>query len=120
MAISSPNFQIPFSLSLLAFYENPITGSFPTKTIGNLVELDHLDLTSTLFTGGMPSEIGALTKLTYLFMAGMNFTAGTIPDEYQSLTSLEDLSLKRSQRTGVCKLTHIRGLAVHFRSHPPS
>ncbi|KAI2492840.1 Leucine Rich Repeat [Fragilaria crotonensis] len=89
------------SLSFLAFYDNPITGSFPTKTIGNLTELDHLDLTSTGFTGGMPSEIGELSKLTYLFMAGTNFTAGSIPEEYQGLTNLVDLSLKRSGRTGL-------------------
>ncbi|KAI2492841.1 hypothetical protein MHU86_21712 [Fragilaria crotonensis] len=49
----------------------------------------------------MPSEIGELTDLTYLFMAGVNFTAGSIPDEYQSLTSLVDLSLKSSARTGL-------------------
>ncbi|KAI2501545.1 hypothetical protein MHU86_12922 [Fragilaria crotonensis] len=88
-------------LSLLAFYNNPITGSFPTETIRNLPKLSHLDLSSTRFTGGMPSEIGELTDLTYLFMAGVNFTAGSIPDEYQSLTSLVDLSLKSSARTGL-------------------
>ncbi len=92
------------SLSFLALYDNPITGSFPTKTIRNLAELSHLDLTSTQFNGGMPSEIGELTKLTYLFMAGVNFTSGSIPDEFKNLTSLVDLSLKRSERTGVRNL----------------
>ena len=92
------------SLSLLAFYNNPITGSFPTETIRNLPKLSHLDLSSTGFTGGMPSEIGELTELTYLFMAGVNFTSGSIPDEFKNLTSLVDLSLKRSERTGVRNL----------------
>lgn len=95
------------NLTFLAVYDNPVTGAFPTETIRNLDKLRHLDLTSTQFSGGMPSEIGELTKLTYLFMAGVNFTAGSIPDEYQNLTSLVDLSLKRSARTGVRNLTHL-------------
>ena len=89
------------SLSFLTIYDNPIAGQFPITTMKNLGELDHLDLTSTEFTGGMPSEIGELTKLTYLFMAGTNFTSGSIPKEFQKLTNLVDLSLKDSGRTGV-------------------
>lgn len=89
------------SLSFLAIYDNPITGSFPTTTVRNLAKLDHLDLTKTHFTGNMPSEIGELTKLTYLFMAGTNFTSGSIPVEFQKLTNLVDLSLKGSGRRGV-------------------
>jgi Leucine-rich repeat (LRR) protein len=101
------------NLSFFAFYDNPITGSFPTKTIRNLGNMSHLDLTSTQFTGVMPSEIGELTKLTYLFMADVNFTSGSIPDEFQNLTNLVDLSLKRSGRTGVRNVTPSTQCRIH-------
>ena len=89
------------TLTFLAIHDNPISGSFPTTTVQNLEALKHLDLTATQFSGKIPTEIGGLSQLTYLFMAGTNFTKGTIPTEFASLTNLVDLSLKASRRTGV-------------------
>ena len=89
------------TIDFLAVYDNPITGLFPSNTIRNLEALDHLDLTSTEFTGGMPTVLGGMRKLSYLFLADTCFNAGSIPNEYQHLTNLLDLSLKHSGRTGV-------------------
>ena len=89
------------TIDFLAVYDNPITGLFPSNTIRNLKALDHLDLTTTEFTGDMPTVLGDMRKLSYLFLADTSFNAGPIPDEYQRLTNLVDLSLKHSGRTGV-------------------
>jgi len=88
------------SLSFLALQFNPLAGAFPANTISNMKNLRHLDLTSTSMTGTMPKELGELDRLRYVFMAGTNFDSGPIPDEYQKLTILNDLSLKKSGRTG--------------------
>jgi Leucine-rich repeat (LRR) protein len=89
------------TIDFLAVYDNPTTGLFPSNTIRNLKVSDHLDLTSTEFTGGMPTVLGDMRKLSYLFLADTCYNAGPIPDEYQHLTNLLDLSLKHSGRAGV-------------------
>lgn len=87
-------------LEFLALHGNPISeASFPS-TMVNLLNLQHLDLSSTKFEGEMPGFVGDLTKLRYLFLADTSFTPGTIPENYQRLTELVDFSLKVSQRTG--------------------
>jgi len=88
------------SLGFLALQFNPLEGAFPTNTISNMVDLDHLDLTSTSLTGTMPIELGTLTKLNYLFLADTAFISGTIPDDYENLNFLMDLSLKHADRIG--------------------
>ncbi|KAI2512476.1 hypothetical protein MHU86_1929 [Fragilaria crotonensis] len=47
----------------------------------------------------MPELVGN-ELLSYLFIANTKFDKGTIPDSYQSLTNLVDLSLAKSLRTG--------------------
>lgn len=89
------------TLAFFAIHGNPLTGSFPNNTITNLKDtLDHFDLTSTEFVGGMPTVLGEMQKLEYLFMADTTFDAGPIPSEYENLAFLRDLSLKHSGRTG--------------------
>jgi Leucine-rich repeat (LRR) protein len=109
---------IPWNSSLvfLALYDNPIAGAFPNKTSSHWKELRHLDISATSFSGDMPDSIGELTQLTYLFMASTNFQQGTIPDSYQRLTNLKDMSLRDSKRTGVsrflCFLTSFAFITV--------
>lgn len=86
------------SLALLALDGNPFQGTVPAS-MTNLQYLTHLDLTSTTFTGTMPELIGN-EQLSYLFIANTKFDKGSIPDSYQSLTNLVDLSLAESLRTG--------------------
>ena len=86
------------NLTLLALYNNPFEGQVPSS-MSNLGYLTHLDLTSTTFTGPMPEFVGN-ERLTYLFLADTKFDKGSIPDSYQALTNLVDLSLMSSSRTG--------------------
>lgn len=89
------------TLKFLSLHMNPLSGSFPSTTISNLKVLEHLDLTSTKLEGTMPEELGNLKALEYLFLADTSFSAGIIPDTFQNLTTLVDLSLKQSSRTGM-------------------
>jgi len=88
------------TLGFLALQFNPLAGTFPTNTISNLEKIDHLDLTSTSIFGTMPGELSNLSKLKYLFLADTAFSPGPIPDEFEKLTDLQDLSLKHSSRDG--------------------
>lgn len=111
----------PSSLKLLTIHGNPIEGEFPSSTISNLAALTHLDLTSTTFTGEMPATIGTLMNLTYLFMADTLFEPGPIPDSYQFLSKMVDLSLKKSSRDGpipewIAKLNELVLLDLHTNS----
>jgi LRR receptor-like serine/threonine-protein kinase FLS2 len=101
------------SLLFLAIYDNPLIGPFPNKTLSHWKKLLHLDISATSFSGTMPEAIGALTQLTYLFMASTNFQRGTIPDSYQHLTNLQDISLQDSQRTGVSRIDSCMSFSTH-------
>ena len=51
------------------------------------------------FSGEIPTEIGAMTNLQYLFLANnQGFEPGPIPDTFKELTQLKELSLKGTQR----------------------
>mmetsp|Transcript_31416 Transcript_31416/g.46325 ORF Transcript_31416/g.46325 Transcript_31416/m.46325 type:complete len:639 (+) Transcript_31416:352-2268(+) len=89
------------TLKFLSMHMNPLSGTFPSTTISSLKNLEHLDLTSTKLEGTMPEELGNVKTLEYLFLADTSFTAGSIPDTFQNLTALVDLSLKHSGRTGM-------------------
>ena len=55
----------------------------------------------------MPESIGeTLGGLTYLFLAQNHFDAGPIPLSFSNLGSLQELSLKSTQRTGVIPDTY--------------
>jgi len=94
-----PDFPMNNALEFLSLYENNIEGSIPL-TISNLKNLTHLDLSTNKFTGVLPASIGDMTTLTYLFLASNEFDAGPIPDYLQNLSSLRELSLKRTSRNG--------------------
>ena len=78
---------------------NPLTGPIPTE-IGALTRLTNLDLKTNQLTGTIPTEIGSLTRLTNLNLY-MNRLSGTIPSEIGSLTRLTNLNLYTNQFTGM-------------------
>ncbi|XP_040376861.1 receptor-like protein kinase HSL1 isoform X2 [Oryza brachyantha] len=79
---------------------NSFDGSYPGAAIGGLVELETLTLASNPFKPGpIPKEFGKLTKLTYLWLSGMNLT-GSIPDELSPLRELTLLDLSQNKMEG--------------------
>ncbi|KAK3236421.1 hypothetical protein CYMTET_53444 [Cymbomonas tetramitiformis] len=51
--------------TLLSLSYNSLTGTVPTQ-MGALTQLSYLYLHSNSLTGTVPTQMGALTKLTYL------------------------------------------------------
>jgi len=59
----------------------------------------EIDLQSDELIGDIPSEIGYLTNLKYLYLAHNQLT-GSVPSEIGNLTNLESLNLFNNQLTG--------------------
>lgn len=77
---------LTISIVELNLQETKMQTSIPT-TVTNMVNLEILDLTHSGITGLLPSEIGALTKLTQLSL-GENVFIGDIPSEFTMLSLL--------------------------------
>jgi len=56
-------------------------------------------MSSNQLSGSIPSELGGLTNLRYLFL-DFNQLSGNIPSELGSLTNLEGLHLNSNQLSG--------------------
>jgi len=79
-------------------YFNQLTGSIPSE-IGNLNSLQYLYLDENQLAGSIPSEIGNLNSLEDLLLYGNQLT-GSIPSEIGNLNSLTDLDLGGNFLTG--------------------
>ena len=77
---------------------NQLTGPIPPE-LGNLANLDRLFLLSNQLTGPIPPELGNLANLRRLSLAGNRLT-GAIPPELSHLANLEWLILDLNQLTG--------------------
>ena len=77
---------------------NQLSGEIPSE-LGNLTNLEWLFLASNQLSGEIPSELGNLTSLTRLLLAG-NQLSGEIPSELGNLTSLTGLLLAGNQLSG--------------------
>nr|MDA3818638.1 leucine-rich repeat domain-containing protein [Prolixibacteraceae bacterium] len=100
--------------NLNLFYSN-FTGSIPLE-LWNLTSLGYLDLSYNNFTGTIPSEIAGMVNLYYLVLQGNQFT-GSIPEELLTLTGLTGLYLGRNNFTSSVMpdfsvLVNLRGLGV--------
>ena len=67
--------------------------------MGELSSLKNLDLSSNLFSGKLPSQIGNLERLEYLGLDNNNFT-GEIPTAMGNLTNLQELYFSNTQISG--------------------
>uniref|UniRef100_A0A453C497 Leucine-rich repeat-containing N-terminal plant-type domain-containing protein n=1 Tax=Aegilops tauschii subsp. strangulata TaxID=200361 RepID=A0A453C497_AEGTS len=76
------------NLQYLELYSNNISGTIPLE-LGNLTNLVSLDLYLNKFTGGIPDTLGQLLKLRFLRLNN-NSLSGQIP---QSLTNISTLQV---------------------------
>ncbi|GAB2268185.1 BRASSINOSTEROID INSENSITIVE 1-associated receptor kinase 1 [Dionaea muscipula] len=90
--------QLP-NLQYLELYSNNIFGKIPYE-LGNLTNLVSLDLYLNNLTGPIPDTLGNLSKLRFLRLNNNSLT-GTIPDILTTITTLQVLDLSYNKLTGV-------------------
>ncbi|KAJ0241807.1 Somatic embryogenesis receptor kinase 4 [Hirschfeldia incana] len=88
--------QLP-NLQYLELYSNNITGEIP-KELGNLRELVSLDLYQNRLSGPIPSSLGNLDKLRFLRLNNNNLS-GEIPLSLTAV-SLQVLDVSNNQLSG--------------------
>lgn len=94
-----PSFGLLPSLKVLSLVADLLNGSIPSF-LCNLTELTRLELTLNPFQqASLPEDIGNLTKLEYLWIAGSNLIGG-IPESIGKLTSLWNMDLSGNALTG--------------------
>ncbi|RYR35170.1 hypothetical protein Ahy_A10g050302 isoform B [Arachis hypogaea] len=77
---------------------NGITGGIP-KELGNLTRLVRLDLQNNRLTGEIPSSLGNLKKLQFLTLSQNNLN-GSIPESLANLPSLINVLLDSNDLSG--------------------
>ena len=75
-----------------------MSGEIPLE-LGNLVNLEQLELLQNQLSGEIPPELGNLANLQVLSLGG-NRLSGEIPPELGNLASLVALALNSNQLTG--------------------
>ena len=83
--------------------ENGLTGTVP-PALGNLAELDWLDLGGNALTGAIPATLGRLARLQGLIL-WRNELTGPVPAELGSLVELRLLHLGENGLTGAIPRT---------------
>ncbi len=86
------------NLQLLDLRDNQLTGAIPSE-LGYLANLQELILSRNQLTGAIPSELGYLANLQELNLNGNQLT-GAIPSELGYLANLQELNLNGNQLTG--------------------
>lgn len=87
-------------MTFLSLRKTEMNGTLPQ--MHNLRVLKHLDLSENQFEGTIHTEFGTLTHLNYLSLAhNEKLTIGQIPSELEQLTSLQELSLRKTKRIHV-------------------
>ena len=75
-----------------------LTGTIPAE-LGDLTNLQTVELHVNQLSGEIPGELGSLTNLEILWL-GHNQLSGEIPEELGSLPNLTYLNLRSNQLTG--------------------
>lgn len=89
--------QLP-NLQYLELYSNNISGRIPEE-LGNLTNLVSLDLYLNNLTGPIPNTLSKLGKLRFLRLNN-NSLSGTIPVSLTNVSSLQVLDLSNNNLTG--------------------
>ena len=88
----------PLRVTSLALSDSQLTGTIPPE-LGNLNNLERLNLTRNQLTGDIPPELSLLTNLQLLALGG-NQLIGPIPTWLGRLVNLQELQLWGNQFTG--------------------
>ncbi|CAD6263489.1 unnamed protein product [Miscanthus lutarioriparius] len=86
------------NMQYLELYSNNISGPIPPE-LGNLTNLVSLDLYLNNFTGGIPDTLGQLSKLRFLRLNN-NSLSGQIPKTLTNINSLQVLDLSNNNLSG--------------------
>ncbi|TKW15224.1 hypothetical protein SEVIR_5G222700v4 [Setaria viridis] len=86
------------NLEYLDISANRIFGRVPSG-IGNLRSLSYLDLSQNMLVGSLPSSIGNMRSLTYLDLS-KNMLNGSIPSGIGNMRSLTHLDLSKNMLMG--------------------
>ncbi|XP_058191887.1 BRASSINOSTEROID INSENSITIVE 1-associated receptor kinase 1-like isoform X2 [Rhododendron vialii] len=89
--------QLP-NLQYLELYSNNISGRVPNE-LGNLTNLVSLDLYLNVLSGPIPDTLGNLQRLRFLRLNN-NTLSGTIPMILTTIESLQVLDLSNNRLTG--------------------
>ncbi|TYI85170.1 hypothetical protein E1A91_D05G421100v1 [Gossypium mustelinum] len=98
---SIANFSI--WLEKLLMGDNQIIERFP-QGIGNLINLDFMEMKGTFIAGEIPISIGNLQNLEGLYL-GFNNLSGKIPSSIGNLSRLSDLDLSNNKFAGAIPLS---------------
>ncbi len=95
---------------------NELSGLIPPE-LGNLSKLEVLHLLGNQLSGSIPSELGSLSNLIWLHL-NINRLSGPIPPELGSLSKLEQLDLNSSRLSGsippeLGSLSNLKVLVLH-------
>ncbi|KAL8061028.1 hypothetical protein ABFS82_02G062000 [Erythranthe guttata] len=86
------------NLQYLELYSNNISGIIPSE-LGNLTNLVSLDLYLNALSGPIPDTLGKLQKLRFLRLNN-NSLSGEIPNSLTTIFNLQVLDLSNNQLTG--------------------
>ncbi|XP_051209323.1 LRR receptor kinase SERK2 [Lolium perenne] len=106
------------NLQYLELYSNNISGPIPAE-LGNLTSLVSLDLYLNKFTGVIPDSLGNLLKLRFLRLNN-NSMSGQIPKSLTDITTLQVLDLSNNNLSGAVPSTGSFSLftPISFANNP--
>lgn len=85
-------------LEVLDLGDNWLTGEIPPE-LGRLKNLEYLNLSRNFLTGKIPGELGRIDSLQEMFLHN-NYLNGEAPPELSDMASLEILTLRYNNLTG--------------------
>ena len=104
------------NLQWLNLWNNDLSGTIPAE-LGNLTNLQSLNLLGNDLSGTIPAELGNLTNLQVLYL-NQNRLSGTIPAELGNLTNLQGMYLYENELSGTIpaelgNLTNLESLYLY-------